>query len=87
MSKRVTATAAKNNFGGLLEEVVALGRVDVVRHGRVAAVILSPRAFSALENRTAAAEPGAAWGVTHMIPPQLARRARAVSEPDGLDED
>ncbi len=87
MGKRVTATAAKNNFGGLLEEVATLGRVDVVRHGRVVAVVLSPRAFGALERGTPAADPRGVWGATHMIPPELARRARRVSKPDELDED
>ena len=44
-SKRVSASNAKNNFGGLLEDVAALGRVDIVKHGRLVAVVLSPQAF------------------------------------------
>jgi len=42
MAKRISATKAKNNFGALLEDVAMLGRVDIVRHGRVVAVVLSP---------------------------------------------
>lgn len=89
--KRVTATDAKNNFGGLLEDVAALGRVDVVRHGRVVAVVLSPRAFSAIAAGSAAepaaAQPPDVWGATHMIPPELARQARMLTRPDEFDED
>lgn len=94
--KRVTATDAKNNFGGLLEDVAALGRVDVVRHGRVVAVVLSPRAFGSMA-AGAAPEPAAAqlaseqsahvWGTTHMIPPELARQARMLTRPEAFDED
>ena len=43
--KSVSASDAKNNFGGLLEDVAALGRVNIVKHGRLVAVVLSPRAF------------------------------------------
>jgi prevent-host-death family protein len=42
--KRVSASQAKNNFGGLLEDVAALGCVEIVKHGRPVAVVLSPRA-------------------------------------------
>jgi len=42
MAKRISATEAKNNFGALLEDVAMLGRVDIVRHGRLVAVVLSP---------------------------------------------
>ena len=43
MSKKISASDAKNNFGGLLEDVAAFARGDVVKHGRLVAVVLSPR--------------------------------------------
>src|SRR5262245_49215469 len=43
MAKKLRATEAKNNFGGMLEDVMTFGRVEIVRHGRVVAVVLSPR--------------------------------------------
>jgi prevent-host-death family protein len=87
MSKRVSASDAKNNFGGLLEDVAALGRVDIVRHGRLVAVVLSPRAFEeAVGARRSRPEPGS-WGSSHMIPPERARAARMVSAPDNFDDD
>ncbi|MGH8265653.1 MAG: type II toxin-antitoxin system Phd/YefM family antitoxin, partial [Steroidobacteraceae bacterium] len=42
MSKQVSASDAKNNFGGLLQDVAALGRVEIMKHGRLVAVVLSP---------------------------------------------
>ncbi len=48
MSPRISASDAKNNFGSLLDSVSALGRVDIVRHGRVVAVVLAPRELEAL---------------------------------------
>jgi len=45
MSKQISASDAKNNFGGLLEEVAALGRVEILKDGRLVAVVLSPRAL------------------------------------------
>ena len=83
MSKRVLASDAKNNFGGLLDDVAALGRVEIFKHGRLVAVVLSPRA---LEPATPE-EGNQAWGETHMIPPALARRARVVTESSGFDEE
>jgi prevent-host-death family protein len=86
MSKRVSASDAKNNFGGLLEDVAALGRVDIVKHGRLVAIVLSPRALGALP----AGEPGeqdGKWGKKHMIPPESARRARMLSRPRSFDEE
>lgn len=41
--KQVSASQAKNNFGGLLDYVAALGCVEIVKHGRPVAVVLSPR--------------------------------------------
>jgi len=84
--KRVSATDAKNNFGGLLEDVAALGRVDIVRHGRVVAVVLSPRAIGSIAE-AGALQPASAWGATHMIPPELARDARMLTRPDEFDDD
>ena len=87
MSKQISATDAKNNFGGLLEDVATLGRVDVVRHGRLVAVVLSPRAFEA---SLAVGIPGAQegqWGKTHMIPAELARAARMLNRPSTFDEE
>lgn len=87
MIKRVSATDAKNNFGGLLEDVAALGRIDILRHGRVVAVMLSPRELGSIEARAAGVQPADRWGATHMIPADLARRARMLSEPDEFDDD
>lgn len=82
--KRVTASDAKNNFGGLLDDVAALGRVDIFKHGRLVAVVLSPRALEFAANPAAAESE---WGKTHMIPPELARRARMVTKPGGYDDE
>jgi prevent-host-death family protein len=87
MSKNISATDAKNNFGGLLEDVAALGRVDIVKHGRLVAVVLSPRALdSSLAAVVAGAEDGQ-WGKKHMIPPELARVARMLNRPSFFDEE
>lgn len=92
MSKQVTATDAKNNFGGLLEDVTALGRVEIIKHGRVVAVMVSPRALDAGIADAGAAKQAALKrpknrGRTHMIPPHLARRARVIRRPVSDDED
>lgn len=89
MSKRVSASDAKNNFGGLLEDVAALGRIDIVKHGRLVAVVLSPRAFNSIPvARAPAAEvPDRASGKNHMIPPERARAARMRSDPSRFDEE
>jgi prevent-host-death family protein len=87
MSKRISASDAKNNFGGLLEDVAALGRVDIVKHGRVVAVVLSPRAFAAAPAGAAAQPQDGAWGKNHMIPPEQARAARMLSSPIGFDDE
>jgi prevent-host-death family protein len=87
MSKSVSASEAKNNFGGLLDDVAALGRVDIMKHGRLVAVVLSPRA---LDSSLAAAVGGAKdgqWGKKHMIPAQLARAARMLNRPSTFDEE
>jgi prevent-host-death family protein len=89
MSKRIAATDAKNNFGGLLEEVAALGRVEIERHGRLVAVVLSPREWRAVSAHSPAVnEPqNEAWRRNHMIPAPLARAARRVGPPVDLDDD
>jgi prevent-host-death family protein len=87
MSKQVSATDAKNNFGGLLEDVAALGRVDVVKHGRLVAVVLSPQALDAsLAAGVAGAQDGQ-WGKMHMIPAELARAARMLNRASTFDEE
>ena len=86
MAKRVSASDAKNNFGRLLEDVAALGRVDIVKHGRLVAVVLSPRALSSALPAGEATKDGK-WGKTHMIPPESARGARMLSRPSSFDEE
>jgi prevent-host-death family protein len=86
MSKRVSASDAKNNFGGLLDDVAALGRVEILKHGRLVAVVLSPHALNAALAAGAAAAHDGSWGAQHMIPPERARAARIVSLPDEFDE-
>lgn len=87
MAKKITASQAKNNFGGLLDDVAALGCVEIVKHGRLVAVVLSPRALE--EARTAGGGRGrnGPWGAKHMIPPQSARAARMLSVPSGFDDE
>ena len=87
MSKRVSASDAKNNFGGLLEDVATLGRVDIVKHGRLVAVVLSPRALNSLLTAGAAGGQDSAWGEKHMIAPDRARAARMLNRPKGFDEE
>jgi prevent-host-death family protein len=87
MSKSVSASDAKNSFGGLLEDVAALGRVNIVKHGRLVAVVLSPRAFESSLASVVAVRQDARWGGTHMIPQELARAARMLSRPSTFDED
>jgi prevent-host-death family protein len=81
--KRVSASDAKNRFGGLLEEAAMHGRVDIVRHGRVVGILLSPKAFQELGRH-----PGdeAGWGAAHAIPPPKAGAARMVKPPGDYDE-
>ena len=87
MFKSVSASDAKNNFGGLLEDVAALGRVDIMKHGRLVAVMLSPRALRASSVAGATGDEKGPWGETHMIPAERARSARVVRDPGGFDED
>ena len=87
MAKQISASDAKNNFGGLLEDVAALGRVDIIKHGRLVAVVLSPRALHSLPRLDSAAEVAGSWGKKHMIPAESARGARMVGRPSGFDEE
>ena len=87
MAKHVTASDAKNNFGGLLEDVAALGRVDIIKHGRLVAVVLSPRALNSYSPPAEVTEEGGEWGRKHMIPPDSAREARMMGVPSSFDEE
>ncbi len=87
MSKKISATDAKNNFGGLLDDVAALGRVDIVKHGRLVAVVLSPQALDLARPGEDVAAGDRRWGENHMIPPRLARSARMLNRPSTFDEE
>jgi prevent-host-death family protein len=87
MSKKISASDAKNNFGGLLDDVAALGRVDIVKHGRLVAVVLSPRALESSLAAGVAEANDIQWGKTHMIPLEHARAARMLNRPSTFDED
>ena len=87
MSKSVSASDAKNNFGGLLEDVAAFGRVNIMKHARLVAVMLSPRALESSLASGVAVRQERQWGETHMIPQKLARAARMLSLPSIFDED
>lgn len=85
MSKRVSASDAKNNFGGLLDNVASLGRVEIVKHGRLVAVVLSPRELESLSAPAAhAPEPEQN---KDMIPAHLARSARMLRKPGNFSDD
>lgn len=83
MFKKVTATDAKNNFGGLLEDIAVRGRVDIVRHGRVVAVMLSPQALQGMGELSSVPSGKS----THMIPADLARAAKMAHAPSCFDDD
>jgi prevent-host-death family protein len=87
MPKQVSASNAKNNFGGLLEDVAALGRVDIVRHGRVVAVVVSPRFLDSMSQDQAPQAESSQWGAAHMFPAKVARRARILNQPSLFDEE
>jgi prevent-host-death family protein len=86
MSTRRTASDAKNHFGELLDQVLAQGRVDIVRHGRVVAVVLSARELDALQasHDSTSVEKRES---THMFSRELARAARLVRQPAGFDDE
>jgi prevent-host-death family protein len=86
MSKRISATDAKNNFGGLLEDVAALGRVEIVKHGRLVAVIFSPQALTRAMGEGERSDARAS-GEQHMIPPERAAAARVLRPSRGFDEE
>ena len=85
--KRISATHAKNNFGGLLDDVAALGCVEIVKHGRPVAVVLSLRALDEIRRGGRAQNQSGSWGETHMIPPDRARAARMMSTSSDFDEE
>jgi prevent-host-death family protein len=87
MAKAISASDAKNNFGGLLDDVAALGRVDVVKHGRLVAIVLSPLAFDSASVAAMTGAPGGGWGRKHMISPRSARAARMLGPPSSFDEE
>lgn len=87
MMTRVTASHAKNNFGGLLDDVAALGCVEIVKHGRPVAVVLSLRALEEVRRTGRAERQRGSWGETHMIPPGKARAARMVGPSSDFDEE
>jgi prevent-host-death family protein len=87
MAKQISASDAKNNFGGLLDDVVALGRVDIMKHGRLVAVVLSPRALNAASGDQGDHVRATKWGEKHMIPADRARAARMIRPPHGFDEE
>ena len=87
MAKQISASHAKNNFGGLLDDVAALGCVEIVKHGRLVAVVLSPRAFEEVRIAGRARKQGVSWGEKHMIPPRSARAARMLNAPSDFDEE
>jgi len=84
MSKQISASDAKNNFGGLLEDVAALGRVDIVRHGRLVAVVLAPRL---LNSSVPNGRRDDVSSEKHMIPPEQARAARLLNRPSYFDDE
>jgi prevent-host-death family protein len=85
--KRISASQAKNNFGGLLDDVAALGCVEIVKHGRPVAVVLSPRALEEVRRAGRTKSRSGSWGETHMIPPDSARAAQMVGVPSDFDDD
>jgi prevent-host-death family protein len=85
--KQVSASHAKNNFGGLLDDVAALGCVEIVKHGRPVAVVLSPRALEEVRGAGRMENQRGSWGETHMIPPDKARAARMVGTSSDFDEE
>jgi prevent-host-death family protein len=85
--KRVSASQAKNNFGGLLDDVAAVGCVEIVKHGRPVAVVLSLAALEEVRGGGRSESQNGLWGKTHMIPADKARAARMVSASSDFDEE
>jgi hypothetical protein len=67
--------------------VAALGRVDIMKHGRLVAVVLSPRVLSRFLGEADRPAHVVRWGEKHMIPPERARAARMIRPSPGFDED
>jgi hypothetical protein len=87
MSKTTSASDAKNDFDGLPEDVAALGRVNVMKHGRFVSVVLSPRALESSLAAGITEEQDGRWGETRMIRPELARTAHMLNLPSTFDEE
>jgi prevent-host-death family protein len=85
--KQVSASHAKNNFGGLLDDVAALGCVEIVKHGRPVAVVLSPRVLEEVRRAGRAQNQSGSWSETHMIPPDRARAAQMVRSSSDFDDE
>ena len=83
--KKVSASDAKNRFGSLLDEAAMDGCVEIVKHGRVVAVMLSPKVYEALQ-KAAKSPPDARWSAPHMISPAKAGAAKVIRPPGGFDE-
>ena len=84
--KRVSTSHARTHFGELLEDVAALGRVEIVRNGRVVAIIVPPPGGGGSSGHPGV-ERSSPRARNHLIPPALARAARIVSAPVEFDDD
>ena len=59
-----------------------------MRHGRVVASVVAPRAIEELEKQSGAlAQDFGNWRATHMIPAAAARNARLIRAPGELDDE
>jgi prevent-host-death family protein len=85
--KQISASHAKNNFGGLLDDVAALGCVEIMKHGRPVAVVLSPRALEEVRSAGRAKNQSGSWGETHMIPADRALGAQMVRTSSDFDDE
>jgi hypothetical protein len=63
------------------------GRVEIIKHGRLVAVVLSPRPFNSSSPAGEVADQSDAWGKEHMIPADTARRARMLGVASCFDEE
>ncbi len=70
-----------------MEDVAALGRVDILKHGRLVAVVMSPRALQDALAARAPEDRAKPWGEKHMIPQEHARSARMLNAPSSFDEE
>ena len=83
--KKVAASDAKNRFGSLLDEAAMNGCIEIVKHGRVVGILLSPKAYEEILRSSACSE-ASSWGSAHMIAPAKARAAKIIQKPAGFDE-